>query len=112
MLGLDGGRSYVMLALCGALLHSRLPLNAAGAAIVSHVRIVHDGVLANDGLVDVCVGNDGCIHVHDCGVIRECSALPLAAGEADAHVAKAIIHTAVEADGRAPVSGMEQVLTA
>src|SRR5579863_744519 len=95
-----------------ALLRRGLMLDSAGSAVVGNVGVVHDGVVMDDGLVHVGVVDDGRVHVNDCGVIGELAAAPLAAGKADAHVAEAIVDTAVEADVRSPVAFVEEELAA
>src|ERR1700691_743596 len=78
-----------------ALLRSRRVADAAGSAVVSDARVVGDDVLAHDGLVHIGVVNDGRVHAHYRGVIGEVAAAPLAACEADTHIAEAIVDAAV-----------------
>jgi hypothetical protein len=94
---------------CGAFLRCRIVPDATGPANISYVRIVDDGVVVDDGLVDVGVADDGPIYPHHGGVIGKLAAAPLAADKADAHVAKAVIHTAIVADVVAPVAVMEYI---
>ncbi len=100
----------MVLALGGAFLRRGLMLNAAGTAIVGHMTVVDDGVIANDGFVHIGGVNDGGVHMHDGGVIGKSAASPLATGEADAHVPEAVVDATIEADGRSPVAFMEEVL--
>jgi hypothetical protein len=88
----------------------RLMLNAAGAAAVSHAVRIRDRVFTHDRIVDVCVVNNRRVHAHDGGVIAEHASLPHAAHETNAHVAETVVHSAVIADSRSPVSGIEDVL--
>ena len=82
--------------------------NAAVAAVKADavVVIVHDGYV-----VRVDVVNAGSAEVADAGVVEEAIATPLAALEARAKVAEAVVDASVEADVRAPVAGVEAVET-
>ena len=83
----------------------------ARAAVVADVVVVDDGVLLNHGAVFVDVGHMHAAEVRDRAVIRKGSATPLAAEEADAAVAEAVVHSAVEANVGAPVAAMPSVET-
>jgi hypothetical protein len=87
-------------------------VNAAGTSAVGDAAIVDDCRVVDDRRVDVGVAYDGLIHVHDRGVISKIVAVPLAAGKADAHVAKAIIHAAVVTDVGPPVALVKSVVAA
>jgi len=93
----------------GALLCAHGVVDAARAAAVCNVTVVDDGVPHNDGVVDVCIVNNGSIDANDVGVIGKTAAAPLAAGKADTHVAEAVVDAAIIADVAAPVTGMENV---
>jgi hypothetical protein len=67
---------------------------------------VHSSVVVDYGLVDIRVVDDGCVHVGDCGVIAEMLAHPHSTSEPDATISEAIIHAAIKADARTPVSGV------
>lgn len=81
--------------------------HAAGTAIVAHAI---DGDVVDHGLV-VGVVNDGGIHVVDCAVVGEVIAIPAAADITAANITAAVVHSAIEADVRAPVARMEQIKT-
>jgi hypothetical protein len=83
---------------CGAFSRRRFVPYAARAAVVSHPARIRDSIFSHDRAVDVGVVDDGRVHSHHCGVIRELAAPPHAAREADAHVAEAVIHSAVVAN--------------
>ena len=70
---------------------------------------VDDGVLRHDGAVLVDIGHMDAAEVRHGAVISEYSAPPLAADEADAAVAEAVVNAAVEADMRSPVAGVPSV---
>lgn len=88
----------------------RVP-DTAGAAAVSHVAAILNCVLAHDGFVHIGVVNDRPVHVNHCGVIGEGVSAPHAAHKSDAHVAEPVVHTAVVADLRSPVTRIEHILT-
>src|SRR5580698_2197695 len=90
----------------------RSVIDAAGAAVVGNTIAIDDGVLADNGFVDIGVVYDGAVNMHDRGVIGEASATPHAADEADTHVTEAIIYAAVVTDLGSPITGIESVLTA
>ena len=87
-------------------------LDAVGSTTIGDVAGIHDCRLFDDRCVDVDIGHRGAIHVNNRGVIGECAAIPRAARKADAHVAAAVVHAAVEADVRSPITGMEAITTA
>jgi hypothetical protein len=91
------------------LLRSRPMLDASRPAAVSHVTIIHNCVLLHNRAVDIGLVNYGLIHAHHGGVICKLVSAPLAAYEADAHVAEPVVHAAVVAHIHAPVARMEQV---
>jgi len=81
-------------------------IDAAPAAVVANAVY---GCLVDDGAINVSVMNDGGVHMHDRGVVAEIAAIPASAIETGSVVAVAVIHTAIEADLRAPVSGVPEV---
>ena len=84
--------------------------DTARSTVVSHVIGVHNRVLAHDVFVDVGVVNDGRIHAHDGGVVRESSTAPFAADEANTHVPEAVINPAVVAHFIAPIAVVKAVM--
>jgi hypothetical protein len=92
---------------------ARLDIDATVAAVVADavggLRAVVD-VIHND--VALIVVADAGADVGDGAVVVEVVPLPVASEEAEAHVAKAVIDAAVEADMRAPISAMEAVVNA
>jgi hypothetical protein len=94
------------------LLRSRRVANAVRAARVGHAPVIHDRIVTYDRLIHVCIVNYRRVHTDDSGVVREASASPFAAGEADAHVAEAVVDAAIVADVRAPVASVEEIVAA
>ena len=111
MLHLVGGGLEVVLV--GRLhLHGRgMHLNAL-AAVEADVVHVDDGVFRHDGAVLVDIGDVHAAKVRHGAVIGEDSAAPLAAEEADAAVAEAVVNATVESDVRAPVAAVPAVHSA
>jgi hypothetical protein len=102
----------VLIVLGNPFLGGRLMVNAARTAAEADVAIVDDGRAIDDGRVDVGVVDHRGVHVHHRRVVSEDTAAPLAAREADAHVAEAVVHAAVVADVRSPIAFMEDVPSA
>src|SRR5580698_5022636 len=75
-------------------------------AVKAGVHIVHD----HGPVVDVMDARH--IHVHHCAVVEECAASPLAAPEAYAAVAEAIINAAIKSDVRAPIAAVPTIQAA
>lgn len=86
--------------------------NAARAAVVGHAGVVRDRVLANDGFIHVGVVDDRGIHPHHRRVVLKGSAAPFSTDKADAHVSEAVINSAVITDSIAPVTIVEDVVSA
>ena len=89
-------------------LHVDATMSAVEAHAVDGLAAVGD-VVVDDGVV-VDVGDMA--DVSNGAVVVEVVAVPIATEEADADVAEAIVDTAVEADVRTPVAGMEAVAAA
>jgi len=83
--------------------------DAISTAVVGDVIVVDDGCVVDDCFVDVGVVDSRFIHMHDRPVIGEFAAAPLAANEADAHVAEAVVDAAVVSNVRTPVTGVENI---
>jgi hypothetical protein len=81
-------------------------------SIESHVPGVRNGVGTNDRLVHVSIANDVSIHTHHCRVVCKPAAAPFPADKADAHVAVAVINTAVVPDAIAPIAIVKNVVAA
>lgn len=114
-------RRLLLLELCGRcmpLIHCRAlgrraaVLNAAWPTVIRDPAPIRDRVLPHDVVVDVSVVNDRRVYPRHCGVIREHATLPHAAHVTNAHVAKTIVHPAIEAHRQAPVAGIKGVLAA
>jgi hypothetical protein len=87
-------------------------LNAARSTSVGHVIVVDDGRVMHDRRIDIGVVDHSCVHAHHSGVVRKVSAAPFATGKTDAHISEAIVHAAVVANVRAPVTAIEAVRSA
>lgn len=86
--------------------------HAARPSVERHPVRIRDRVLPHNRVVDVGVVNDGRIYPCHRSVIRKHSALPHAAHKTNAHIAETVVHSAVIANRRAPVSGVKNVLSA
>src|ERR1035438_8018758 len=75
-------------------------------AVESNVSVIHDDCLA------VNVGHVPHVDVHHGAVVEECAASPLAAGEADAAAAEAVVNSAGAADVRSPIASVPAVKAA
>src|ERR1035441_9492276 len=89
------------------LLRHRVVANATRATAVSNMPVVDNRVSLHDGAVDVGGVNESFIHVHDSSVIDKVVTTPHAAYKADAHVAEAVVDSAIVTDVRSPIAGME-----
>src|ERR1700683_383145 len=96
-----------MLARGGLFLCGRPSADSAGAAVVAYVRIVihHDGFFV--GVMDY---RD--VHICDRAVVGEDTVIPIPADESHSDISKAIIHAAIEADVRTPISPVPNIQTA
>jgi hypothetical protein len=106
---LKGCPALVLVVLGQALIGARVVMDAARAAAEGDVTVAGDEAsfdtpVIREGVVDVAV-----VHMHDHGVVVEVMAAPLSAGKAKAAVTEAVVHAAVIADARSPVSLMEAI---
>ena len=90
----------------------RIVADPVWRSVERHVPGVHNGVSANDRLVHESVANDVSVHTHHCRVVCKPAAAPFPADKADAHVAVAVINSAVVPDAIAPVAVVENVVAA
>src|SRR5580704_10507733 len=96
VLDLVGGGLEMLLV--GSLhLRCRRPRLDAHTAVEADVLVVDDGVLRDDGTVLIDVGHMDAAKVRGGAVVSERSTAPLAADEADAAVAEAVINSSIEA---------------
>ena len=86
---------------------ARTPLNAARSAVVAYPR---GSVVGHVAAINVVDNRD--VHIVDAAVVVEVAAIPVAALISNAGVAKTVIHIAVEADVRSPVSVEERIAAA
>src|SRR5579883_350151 len=105
MLELSPGGLEVVLPQGGLLLRCRLRGDTAGAAVEANAV---DGAIAHYRLV-VDVRDVHIPDVGDLAVIEEVPVVPIATFESGAEVAEAIVNTAIETDGRAPIARVEHV---
>ena len=111
MLYLLGGGLEVALVGCLHLHSCGVHLNAL-AAIEANVIDVHDGVFRHDGSVLVNIDDMYAAKVRHGTVISKYATTPLAADEADAAKAEAVVNPTIEPDMRAPVAGAPPVHSA
>src|SRR5277367_378715 len=88
------------------LLRSRLRFDPVGTV---EAGPVYGGVVDDNSSVNVCVVDNSCVHVGDCRVIGKMAAFPPSAPESHAHISETVIHSAIEADVRAPIAAMPTV---
>jgi hypothetical protein len=93
----------MMIMFRGELVRSRTRLDTA-RAVERHAAevVVDDGPVVHVGDVDTA-------HVHRRAVVEKGTTAPVTALESNTTIAEAIVHTAVEADMRAPVAGVPGV---
>jgi hypothetical protein len=94
------------------LLRSRLVINTTRTTRVSNVIVIDHSVVVNDRLVDIRVVDDRTVHVHNRRVVSEVTSAPFSTGKADTHVAKAVVHAAVESNVIAPIAVMKEIVAA
>ena len=99
-------RLEVLFAICLHLCRSCVHIDTAGT-VEADAAVV---VVIDDGAV-IRVMDDGGIDVHDGRVVEEVAAMPVSTAEAETSVAKAVIHAAVEAHVRSPITGMPSIDT-
>jgi len=102
------GHGDMALAFGAALVAIGLGADAAGTAVeadASDVTLIYDDALFVD------VVNHGHIHIGDGAVVEIVAPAPVAAQEAGAGIAKAIVNAAVEADPWSPVAGVPKIGT-
>jgi hypothetical protein len=106
---LEGCSALVLVVLGKPFFAAWLVMDAAGSAAEGHVAVplnpasFHTPAIL-EGVVDVTA-----IHVHDVSVVVEVVTAPLAAGKAEAAVAKAVVDAAVVADVPAPIALMKMI---
>ncbi len=110
VLRLERGRRHMRLVLDRPLGGRGRVLNAVRTAVESHVIGIGDDASLHHRPVDVGGVDDGFIHMHNRGVVGKGAAPPLATGKADAAVAEAVVHAAIEANVVAPVAVMKPIL--
>ena len=96
-------RLYMPFVRVAAFLRCRLRGNAVRTAIEAGA-VVHDRRVVDVRVAHVGVVNHRRVHVHHRGVVSEHAAAPLAAAESDSAISEAVIHAAIEAHMRTPVS--------
>ena len=106
MVSLHGSGLEVMVMLRRHLMRRRARSQTTGPAVEGDV-VVH---------VDYCavvyVRHMHRAEVHDRAVVEECSAVPITARESNTGITEAVVHSAIEADMRAPVAGVPGIDTA
>src|ERR1700722_8161367 len=108
LLALHSGRFHVAVAIRRHFAGGCAGIDAAAAAVVADA--VGFAVIADAAVVGVV--NVGHVHVIHRAVVIEMIVVPVAAFVAVAEIAEAVIHAAVEADVRAPVSTVPEIAAA
>ena len=88
-------------------LRSRARSHAAFSAVEGNMGIVID----DDRPVNVDVGDVDGVYVHHGCVVKESSAAPFTAAEADATISESVINAAIKSDVRSPISSIPGVDT-
>lgn len=98
---LSRGSLYVPLACCGFLCGGRPCIDAAGAAIITDAV---NRYIVDYRPVNISVMDDRRIHIGDRRIVTEPPANPTTAGIAVTIIPASIVHTAIEADMRPPIT--------
>ena len=106
MIPLHRGRLEVMIALRHHFMRRGTYAQSTRTAVEGHV-IIH----VNHGVV-VYVGHVHAADVHDRAVIKERATAPVTALESNTGITEAVVHTAVEADMRTPITAVPAIDTA
>jgi hypothetical protein len=109
MLGLVTGGSNMRLVRRGLLFGRGLVLNPSGAAVESHVAVPgHKAAVHGRAVfIDMAAPCSARAHMHHYSVVGENSALPNAAGKANAAIAETVVHASIKAHRRTPVAFIE-----
>src|ERR1700733_4075118 len=97
------GRVHVLFVFRGAFLGRRYSSGTVRTAVEAGT---HADVFMDHGAINESGVHDRRVHVDDCGVVREMPAAPFTAYETHAVVTESVIHAAVEANVRSPVTRM------
>ena len=108
VLTLHSARRHMPFAAETSFLRRRFMPDAARSARIGDATVVDDRRVVDNRLIAIDIVKSAA-DVHDRRVVEEVSPTPVATGEADTHVAEAIVHAAVVANVRAPVAFMEDV---
>ena len=95
--------THTALSDCGLLLCSSQRGNASASAVITYAI---DSDIVDDGSVHINVADDGGVHAADGSVVVKAVSAPIAAFVTSSVVSKTVIHAAVEAYMRAPITGM------
>ncbi len=112
MLPLCRSRLKVRLACEACLLRGRPRGYAVRPAIETGVIVIDDRRVVDHRGVHIRGPNDGRVYANCRCVVSKLTTAPLAAAESASTVTKSIIHAAVEADLRAPVTAIENIIAA
>jgi hypothetical protein len=105
---LCGNGSHVTFILRYQFLLCRTRLNTALSAVIADTRVI-DGDIVDDCLVDIHIPDDSRIHVRDSAVVIEVVSAPGAARKSGAKKSETVVHAAIEANVRTPISRMPEV---
>ena len=96
----------------GCLLRGRPRGYAVRPAIEAGVIVIDDRRVVDHRCIHIRRPNDGRVHVYSRCVVSELTTAPLTAGKSTSTVTISIIHAAVEADLRPPVTAIENIIAA
>ncbi len=108
-LQLCGHRRRMWCTICRYLRRQRPSANTLWAAVVADVVVVNDRRIVDHNLALVHIGDVDISNVVDRSVVIELIIVPVTALIAAAHISKAVIHTAIEADIATPIAMIESV---
>ena len=108
MLRLHSGSADVAIAIRGHFRGRGTSVETAATAVVADAADV--AIVDHGAVIDVV--NVGGVYVIHGAVIKEMIVIPVAALIAETAIAEAVVHAAVKADVRAPVTGVPEITTA
>src|SRR5580704_206749 len=105
LLPLHSGGTDVVIAIRGHLRGTRTGVDAAATAVEADA--IHFAVVGHCAVIDVV--NVVNVDVADAAIVEKVTAAPVAAFEAETAVTEPVINSAIEADVRAPVTGVPEI---
>lgn len=78
--------------------------NSTSSAVIAHARVIDDGHVVHIDIV-----NNRRVHARDRAVVEEGAVMPVTAHVARTDVAIAVVHAAIKANVRTPITPVPQV---